>query len=85
MIRKIMDRSFQALVGAGAMVLVATTAQAAMSPASMPSTSNVQTVACLLGAHVGPAGVCIGGYRPGYRAGYVHRCWINRWGRRVCN
>jgi hypothetical protein len=83
MSRESMSRSFAALVGAGAMFLAATTAQAAMAPApaGMYATSDIQTVGCLLGAHVGPAGVCIGGYHPYYH----HRCWINRWGRRVCN
>lgn len=78
--RELLGRSFAALVAAGAMVLVATTAQASISPAPASTYQNpdVQNVACLLGAHIGPAGVCIGGYH--------HRhCWINRWGHRVCN
>jgi hypothetical protein len=73
---------------AGAMVLAATTAQAAMlpAPAAEYSTPDIQLAWCAVGAHIGPLGACIGG--PGYygHRGYGHRhCWINRWGHRVCN
>ena len=78
MSREFIGRSFGTLVAAGTLFLAATTAQAAMLPAPVSAGSDVQTVACLLGAHVGPAGVCIGGY-------HHHHCWINHWGRRVCN
>jgi hypothetical protein len=80
-----MTRSFVALASAGAMLLAATTAEAAMSPApaAQYSKPEVQLAYCAAGLHVGPVGACIGG-RPGVRRAYRH-CWVNRWGRRVCN
>ena len=71
---------FAALALAGTVLLGASVAQAAMSPAAVDAQpdSEIQTVGCLLGAHVGPVGGCIGGYH--------HRhCWIDHWGHRVCN
>jgi hypothetical protein len=90
--RKTIGGSLAALVGAGAMLLAATTAQAAMSPspAARYSTPDIQLAWCAAGFHVGPLGACIGGgpgWRgPGWRGpGWGgHRCWINRWGNRVC-
>jgi hypothetical protein len=79
--REILGGSLASLVIAGAMFLAPVTAEAAMSPAPVGAyaASDVQNVGCLLGAHVGPVGACVGG------TGYRHRCWINRWGHRVCN
>ena len=76
--------SLAALIGGGAMLLAATTAQAAMTPApgANYSSPDVQLAWCAAGLRVGPLGACIAG-GPGPR--YYHRCWINRWGRRVCN
>lgn len=74
-----LSRIIASLVVAGGISLAASAAQAAMAPAPAASTvaSDVQDVGCLLGAHVGPLGACIGGYR--------HHCWIDRWGHRHCN
>jgi hypothetical protein len=71
-------RCFAALIVAGATMLAITNAQAAMTPAPVGvyATEDVQPAGCLLGAHVGPLGACIGGY-------HHHHCWINRWGHRV--
>jgi len=68
--RKLMGGSLAALAGAGAMILAATTAQAAMlpAPAGRYSTPDVQLAWCSVGAHIGPLGACMGG--PGY--GYGH-------------
>lgn len=75
------SRLISALVVAGATMLAISTAQAAMAPATASdfATPDVQTVGCLLGAHVGPVGACIGGHH------HHHHCWINRWGHRVCD
>lgn len=84
---KVMGGSLAALVGAGAMLLAATTAQAAMSPspAARYSSPDIQLAWCAAGFHVGPLGACIAG-GPGWRGpGWGgRRCWINRWGNRVC-
>jgi hypothetical protein len=74
-----LSRIIASLVVAGGISLAAGAAEAAMAPAPVAGyvTSDVQDVGCLLGAHVGPVGACVGGYR--------HHCWINRWGHRVCN
>jgi hypothetical protein len=78
---KLMGGSFALLAAAGAMLLVATTAQAAVSPAPAGAfaTSDVQSVGCLLGAHVGPLGACLGGHT------HHRHCWIDREGNQVCN
>lgn len=82
--RNLIGGSFAALATAGVMFLAASTgAQAAMSPpsGSVYVASDAQEAGCLLGAHVGPVGACLGGN--GY---HRHRhCWVNRWGREVCN
>jgi hypothetical protein len=77
--RTLLGGIFASLLAAGALSFAATAAEAAMAPApaSAVVASDVQDVGCLLGAHVGPVGACVGGYR--------HHCWINRWGHRVCN
>jgi hypothetical protein len=88
--RKFMGGSLAALVGAGAIFLAATSAQAAMlpPPAGAYPTSDIQAAACVVGAHIGPLGACIGGPgygHPGYGQRWHRHCWINRWGHRVCN
>jgi hypothetical protein len=85
--RKFAGSSLTVLFGAAAMLLAATTAEAAMAPppGATYSSPDVQLAWCAAGLHVGPVGACIGG-GPGPRwRGPYHRCWINRWGRRVCN
>ncbi|MGA2794635.1 MAG: hypothetical protein ABSE69_14105 [Roseiarcus sp.] len=79
--REFLGGSLASLVAAGFMFLAPTSVQAAMAPApaGVYAASDVQNVGCLLGAHVGPVGACVGGY------GYRHHCWINRFGHRVCN
>ena len=74
-----LSRIIASLVVAGGLSLAASAADAAMAPAPASAyvASDIQDAGCLLGAHVGPLGACIGGYR--------HHCWINRYGRRVCN
>ncbi|WP_158813187.1 hypothetical protein [Methylocapsa sp. S129] len=74
-------RSLAALALAGATILAASTAQAAMAPApvSVYAASDIESAGCLLGAHVGPLGACVGGYH------HDRHCWVNRWGHRVCN
>ena len=83
--RNLMGGSLAAFAAASAMWLAATTGQAAILPASPGAYSapNVQLAWCAIGAHIGPLGACVGG--PGYRPGYYHHCWHNRWGQRVCN
>ena len=56
-------------------------AHAAMAPAPPASVSapDVQLAWCAIGAHIGPIGGCIGG------SGGRSRCWVNRWGHRVCD
>jgi hypothetical protein len=80
--REFLGGSLASLLVAGAMLLAPASANA-MSPAPIGAyaASDVQNVGCLLGAHIGPLGACVGGYGYGYR----HHCWINRWGNRVCN
>ena len=70
---------------ASAALLASNLAEAAMQPvpAGQDQRPDVQLAWCAVGAHIGPVGACIGG--SGYRRGYYHHCWINRWGRRVCN
>jgi hypothetical protein len=82
---KFAGSSLAVLIGAGAMLLAATTAQAAMAPAPGASyaSPDVQKAWCAAGLHVGPLGACVVG-GPGPRR-YYHRCWINAYGRRVCN
>jgi len=72
-----------AVLGAGALFLAASASQASIlpAPAAQYSAPDVQLAWCAVGAHIGPVGGCIGGWGPGYR----HHCWINRYGRRVCN
>lgn len=62
---------------AGAMLLAATAAQAAMAPAPLAQSpgSEVQLAWCALGFHLGPLGACFAGAPgpryyagPGYRA-----------------
>ena len=91
--RRILGGSLGALVAAGTMLLAITTANAAMSPAPSGhySSPDVQLAWCAAGFRVGPVGACVAGgpgwrgpgWRgPGWRG---RRCWINRWGHRVCN
>jgi hypothetical protein len=80
-LRNLIGCSLAALATAGVMFVTASTAQAAMSPApaSAYAATDTQEVGCLLGAHLGPLGACLGGE-------HRHRhCWIDRWGRQVCN
>jgi hypothetical protein len=94
--RKTIGSSLAALAAAGAMLLVASTADAAMSPvpAARQSNPDIQLAWCGVGFHVGPLGACVGGgpgwrgpgWRgPGWRGPGWRHCWINNWGRRVCN
>jgi hypothetical protein len=92
--RKILGGSLAALVGAGAMLLAATTADAAMapSPAARYSTPDIQLAWCAAGFRVGPLGACIAGgpgWRgPGWRGpGYwgPGHCWRGYYGRLHCN
>jgi hypothetical protein len=75
--RKLQNRFLAALTGVT--LLAATAADAAILPAPAPSSSDIQLAWCAVGAHIGPVGACIGSYHR------WHHCWINRWGRRVCN
>jgi hypothetical protein len=88
-IRKSISGPVAALVGAGALFLAATTAQAAMSPAptAQYSSPNVQLAWCAVGANIGPLGACVGTDHPYYgHSGYWHHhCWTNHWGHRICN
>ncbi|MFZ1965124.1 MAG: hypothetical protein WAU78_16960 [Roseiarcus sp.] len=72
-------------LAAGVMLATVTIAQAALAPApAFPySVPDVQTVECVVGAHIGPLGACIGGeHRDHHRD---HRnCWTNNRGERVC-
>ncbi|MGO8800301.1 MAG: hypothetical protein ACLQE9_02920 [Roseiarcus sp.] len=90
--RKMLGGCVGALVGAGAMVLAMTTADAAMapSPAARYSTPEVQLAWCAAGFHVGPVGACVaGGPGPGYygRPGYwgPRHCWRGYYGALHCN
>jgi hypothetical protein len=70
-------------LAAGVMLATATIAQAALAPvpASLYSVPEIQTVGCVVGAHLGPLGACIGGYHH-----HHHRhCWTDDQGERVCN
>ena len=75
---------------ASALFLAAGSANAAMAPSGLSQSSNpdIQLAFCALGLRVGPLGGCIAG-GPGPYARPVgpgpRRCWINAWGRRVCN
>ncbi|MGD0722764.1 MAG: hypothetical protein ABR970_17145 [Roseiarcus sp.] len=80
-IRKLTSFCAAAAMGVGLVVSASASVEAAMAPAPAVSYSNpqVQLADCLLGAHLGPLGACVGG-------GYHHRhCWIDRWGHRRCN
>ena len=69
-------------LAAGMMLATVTIAQAALAPAPASSYSapDIQTVACIVGAHIGPLGACIGGYHHEH-----HRhCWTDDQGERVC-
>jgi len=82
--RNLMGGSLAAFAAAGAMLLAATTGQAAILPASPGAYSApVHLAWCAIGAHIGPLGACVGG--PGWGPGYYHHCWHNRWGQRICN
>ncbi len=72
-------------LAAGAMLATVAIAQAAVTqtPASSYSTSDIQTVDCVVGAHLGPLGACIGGDRHGDHRDHRH-CWTNDRGERVC-
>jgi len=97
--RKVLGGSLAALVGAGALLLAATTAEAAMSPAPAAgySSPDVQLAWCAAGLRVGPLGACIAGgpgwrgpgWRgPGWRGpGYwgPRRCWRGYYGALHCN
>lgn len=84
-----MGGSLAALACAGAMLLAATTAHAAMAPtpAAPHSNPDIQLAWCAAGLALGPLGGCIVGGPNYYGPGYYHRrhCWVNRWGNRVCN
>lgn len=93
---KIFGASLGALVAGGAMLLAASTANAAMAPAPAAhySSPDVQLAWCAAGFHVGPVGACVAGgpgwrgpgwRRPGYWGpGYRH-CWRGYYGRLHCN
>jgi hypothetical protein len=83
--RKLTGRALGSLVGVGLALIAASSAEAAMSPSdgNRYSTPDVHMAWCAVGAHIGPIGGCIGG--PGYGPGWRRHCWINHWGRRVCN
>ena len=68
--RKTIGSSLAALAAAGAMLLVASTADAAMSPvpAARQSNPDIQLAWCGVGFHVGPLGACVGG-GPGFTRG----------------
>ena len=72
-------------LAASAMLATATIAQAAVAPApgSLYSTSDIQTVDCAVGAHIGPLGACIGGDDRDHHRDHRH-CWTNDRGERVC-
>jgi hypothetical protein len=72
-------------LAAGALLATATFAQAAVLPASAPSysPSDIQTIDCAVGAHIGPLGACIGGDDRDHHH-YHHKCWTNDRGERVC-
>jgi hypothetical protein len=57
---KLMGGSLAAIVGAGAMLASVTTSQAAMLHVPHHAAGQVHNIDCLLGAHVGPLGGCIG-------------------------
>ena len=72
-------------LSAGVMLATVVMAQAAVAPAagSLYSTSDIQTVECAVGAHIGPLGACIGGEDRDHHRD--HRdCWTNDRGERIC-
>jgi hypothetical protein len=60
----LMRGALAAIAGGGAMLLAATTVQAAMAPSPVGSyePSDVQVIGCDVGVHVGPIGACAGGH-----------------------
>jgi len=79
--RQITGVSLAALVGAGAILVSASAANAAMSPSVTQATSSVHRVDCAVGAHLGPLGACIFG-EPDHDRGVVieHRSAAERRG-----
>ncbi len=72
-------------LAAGALLATLTIAQAAITPApgALYSPSDIQTVECAVGAHIGPLGACIVGDDRDHHH-YHHNCWTNDRGERVC-
>jgi hypothetical protein len=59
--RHITGISLAALFGAGAILISASAAEAAMSPPATDAASSIHRVDCAVGAHLGPLGACVFG------------------------
>ena len=56
--------SLAVMTAAGALLISAAGAQAAMAPTTQPASSMIQKADCAAGFHIGPVGACVGDEAP---------------------